>query len=82
MSDLSDDFRAMREHSASKRASNRERSAHLLRDHGIKFDSCNGGAHLIIDNRIDFWPGTGRWKFRGGRTGFGVFNLIDALKDE
>lgn len=54
----------MRADSKAKRASNREWSAAHLTEKGIKFDSRNDGAHLIVRHngkRADFWPGTGKW---------------------
>jgi len=79
MGDTGDDFRAMSEHSKNKRANNREQSAQYLTKHDILFESKNNGAHLIVEGRdcyIDFWPGTGKWKTRKGKSGFGVRNLV------
>ena len=79
MSDMGDDFRAMKIHSQEKRAGNRNSSAQVLKDNGIHFTSNNSGAHLIVegaDGFIDFWPGTGRWNDRRGTKGFGVMNLV------
>jgi hypothetical protein len=83
MSDMGDDFRAMKIHSQQKRAGNRDSSAQLLKEKDIHFTSNNGGAHLIVegnDGFIDFWPGTGRWNDRKGTKGFGVMNLIRHIK--
>ena len=53
----------------------------LLTKKGIPFTTNNGGAHLIVDGRVDFWPGTGKWHFRNnGPKGHGVKNLIKALR--
>lgn len=85
MSDMGDDFRAMKAAGQAKRASNRESSAQLLRDNGIHFTSNNAGAHLIVEGAtgfIDFWPGTGRWNDRLGTKGFGVMNLIKHIKGD
>jgi len=82
MGDMGDDFKAMKEHSKKKRAGNREQSAQHLRDRGILFSANNNGAHLIVEGKdgyIDFWPGTGRWKTRKGKTGFGVRNLAKLI---
>lgn len=48
-----------------KRARNRDASAALLTQAQIPFVVKNEGAHLIVDGRIDFWPGTGKWIQRG-----------------
>ena len=80
-----DDVSAMwREHRAAsqeKRASNRDRSAALLQEAGIQFVSKNGGAHLIVAERYDFWPGTGLWMARGDKSkSRGVKRLIQRIK--
>ena len=54
--------------SAAKRAGNRDASARLLEQAGIPFESQNGGAHLLVAGRYDFWHGTGLWQARGEAT--------------
>lgn len=81
-----DDMGALwREHAAArqvKRADNREASASMLRDAGIPFVSKNEGAHLIVRNDIDFWPGTGLWRVRGSTQRHrGVSKLLKFCKD-
>lgn len=66
-----------------KRASNREKSTKRLEECGVQFESKNNGAHLIVQGSgclIDFWPGTGKYRIRGGREGRGVFNLLQTIK--
>ncbi len=85
MSDMGDDFRAMKKAGQERRASNRTSSAELLKEKEIHFTSNNGGAHLIVEGNagfIDFWPGTGRWNDRLGTMGFGVMNLIHHIKGD
>jgi hypothetical protein len=73
MADMGDYWRdvtpALKERSQQKRASNRQQSAKMLTDAKVKFESRNGGAHLIVtaaDGLVaDFWPGTGKWMQRG-----------------
>ncbi len=66
-----------------KTASNRRTSAEVLERRGVPFVSKNDGAHLIINNQIDFWPGTGLWIVRqSGKKGRGVFNLLAYLNKE
>jgi hypothetical protein len=75
------DFDAHREASKAKRASNREHSARLLQGAGIPFVSKNKGAHLIVADRYDFWPGTGLWIARGEKTKQrGVRELIKRIR--
>jgi hypothetical protein len=65
-----------------KRADNRQASAEMLKAKGIRFESNNGGAHLIVHAlglTFDFWPGTGLWMRRGTKQrNYGVERLIDA----
>ena len=80
-SDMGEMFNAWRKIRQEKRAQNRGSSADLLRAAGIPFESKNGGAHLIVAGRYDFWPGTGLWMARGERTKRrGVRKLIARLK--
>lgn len=69
-----------KQESMDRRANNRENSASILEEKGIKFERKNMGAHLIVHGQVivvDFWPGTGKWIVRGtGKTGRGVFNLL------
>ena len=79
MGDMGDHFRAVREAGQNKRADNRKKSPLILEAEGIPFETKNHGAHLIVAGRADFWPGTGKWKIRGGSGGFGVRGLVEAL---
>jgi hypothetical protein len=82
MSELGETYKALKEHSQEKRASNREQSAQYLTNAGIPFTSNNHGAHLIVEGKdcfIDFWPGTGKWISRNKETGFGVRNLVNFI---
>lgn len=79
--DLSSDYKAIREYSKARRSNNRDKGAQYLRDAGIAFESKNGGAHLIVVDHVDYWPGTGLWSDR--RTpdaGRGVASLLRYLK--
>jgi hypothetical protein len=58
-------WRAHAEASKAKRADNRDRSTEILVIAGVPFVSKNDGAHLIVAERFDFWPGTGLWMERG-----------------
>ncbi len=82
-SEMADDFRAMHEASKVKRAGNREFSTNLLTEQGVGFVSKNDGAHLIVEYSgrvVDFWPGTGKYKFRDSdKYKRGVFNMLKEL---
>lgn len=74
---------AMKEAGQQRRADNRANSADILIQHAVRFESRNGGAHLIVKGVgkiADFWPGTGKYQVRGtGRYRRGVFNLLRDL---
>lgn len=74
----------MLERSKQKRASNREFAASKLLELGIRFESKNGGAHLIVgDSREwNFWPGTGLWTSRlvSGVRGRGIESFLRAVR--
>ncbi len=81
MSDMAEVFNAMKEASKEKRASNRDRSTEILVIAGIPFVSKNNGAHLIVAERFDFWPGTGLWMERGKpKKHRGIRSLVERVK--
>lgn len=70
-------WREIKKERQAKRAANRDSSASLLIANGIKFAERNMGAHLIVEGRIDFWPGTGLWIDRNDHKHHrGVMKLI------
>lgn len=81
MGDVGDTFRAFKEAGKIKRKANRERATQILDDAGISYASHNDGAHLIVIERFDFWPGTGKWIDRTtGKSGRGIRNLLKKIK--
>lgn len=71
---------AMQEASKQKRKRNREHAVQILTDVEVPFVSKNNGIHLIVYGRnciIDFWPGTGKYIIRGGKTGRGVRHVLE-----
>lgn len=81
--DTGEFWRAVRAERREKREKNRTDSATMLQQAGLRFETKNLGAHLIvraIGLTVDFWPGTGLWIVRNPkREGRGVQRLIDAL---
>ncbi len=72
------DWRKMKQ---DKRASNRDRSTEILVLAGIPFVSKNNGAHLMVAERYDFWPGTGLWMERGKpKKHRGIRSLIERIQ--
>ena len=87
MGDMGELFNAHREESQARRASHRETTPELLRQHGVAFDTKNDGAHLVVRHAgkvADLWPGTGKYRVRrpggnGEQYRRGVFNLLRDL---
>lgn len=70
MNDETEFWRANREESQLRRATNREHAAQELKRKGVPFSSHNDGAHLVLkigQRTVDYWPGTGLWVVRGTR---------------
>lgn len=82
MSELAENFKEMRENSKVKRAKNLFRSTEIVKESGVKFEVKNGGYHLVVDDRYDFYPSTGMFIERKTRkTGRGVFKLLEKMKE-
>jgi hypothetical protein len=65
-----------------KRAANRAASALALGAEAIPFVAHNGGAHLVVAEVWDFYPGTGLFQHRHVPTrGRGVRALIRHVKE-
>lgn len=67
-----------------KKRGNQAASTERLREAGIPFATYNGGVHLVVADRVDFWPGTGLWIERGpaGVRGRGVQGLLQRMKED
>lgn len=84
MSELSDDYKFLKEQGKDRRNKNLEFSTAKLDEfakaHNIKYESKNNGTHIIIEN-IDYWPSTGLFIDRKtGKRFRGIRNLIDLIK--
>jgi len=83
MSDIGDDFAALKEKSRARKLRNKNQSAFILEKNGVHFETHNNGVHLVImhnDVFVDFWPSTGKFIFRTSSIkGRGVFNLLKKL---
>lgn len=73
-------------HPREQKRINKDHAVQTLTDNNIKFHSANNYIHIIINHEgviIDYWPTTGRWKFRGdGKRpprGFGIKSLMGFL---
>jgi hypothetical protein len=86
--DLGAIFGAKRLASQQKRANNRDFSTRLLAERGVFFTTHNAGVHLIVAERWNFWPGTGKFTERKGkpgrppREGRGVHKLLQLIEED
>jgi len=81
MSEVGEISAAVKDANKEKKRKNQESSTQILIDKGVKFESKNGGNHLVVTGKesiIDFWPSTGKFITRNGKlkSGRGVFNLL------
>lgn len=77
MSDTGDYWRDVNGFFQSKRRSNLESSTEIIESSGVPFVSKNNGVHLIVANRLDYWPSTGLFIDRETKKrGRGVRNLL------
>lgn len=81
LDDLGDFYRAWNRCKQAKKELNRKFSTELLTKLNIDFDQHNYGIHLVVysptsSEIIDFWPSTGKWIVRNGKTGRGIKNLL------
>jgi hypothetical protein len=80
--DMGEIFRWWNKEKQANRERNRESSSKILDEYKIPYVSKNGGAHLIVMDRIDFWPGTGLWMDRPTKTRRrGVFRLVKFIRE-
>jgi hypothetical protein len=80
MGDMGEFWNDVRSFQVAKRGHNAESSTKILKNKGVSFESKNNGAHLIVENRFDFWPSTGLFiERKTNRKGRGVFNLLKLL---
>ena len=77
-----DIFGAMRKSSQARRAINRENARGILDGANIRYIDYSDGKHLGVLKGvavIDFWPGTGLWKYKGDK-GRGIDSLIGYVR--
>lgn len=84
MGDMAEGFRELRRISQEQRSHNRQSGRQRLQRCGVKFETRNDGAHLIVNHNgkaVDYWPGTGKWISRADRTrrGRGISQLLRFL---
>ena len=82
MGDMGEIFNEWSKVKKDKKRSNQRQSTEMLINAGAKFQSKNGGNHLIVEGRnglIDYWPSTGKFIERGGAEGRGIKKLIRKL---
>ena len=64
-----------------RKSRNKDWSTKHLAELEIPFTSHNEGVHLVVAEMVDFWPSTGKWMFRNGKSvGRGIKPLIKELR--
>lgn len=64
-----------------KRRGNMLASTDILSRSGIPFSTHNGGVHLVVAERWDYWPSTGLFIDRQTKkSGRGIFNLLRIVR--
>ncbi len=80
MSELGQIFRAVREESQERKASNHIRSIMILDEENVVYKKLSPDHYRVGD--WDFWPSTGLFKhLLNGQKGRGVFNLLRKVKN-
>lgn len=76
-----DHYAALREASKERRKNNRDHAPTVLQREGISYVSHNGGAHLVVESRFDYYPGTGLFIDRTTKTQHrGIRSLVQWVK--
>lgn len=68
-----------------KKSQNQKNAFRLLDENKIPYEIKNGGIHLVVDGRIDYYPTTGKYIVRGSKErpakyGRGIFRLLEEVK--
>lgn len=73
-------FSMMREEKQKKKVKMSEAFMKAIAESGLHFRIKNGGYHVVIDDRVDCWPTSGRWIVRSTKeTGRGIQSLMRRL---
>ena len=86
MNKVTEMWKSFKKDKTAKKESNKDYSTKCLIDSNINFESKNSGYHLIIkENKhiIDFYPSTGKWKYRNStKGGRGIETLLYILNEQ
>lgn len=80
-SEMGDYWRDVNSFRQNKRRENMLSSTEILDRANISYSSHNGGVHLIVAKRWDYWPSTGLFIDRQTKKqGRGIFNLLRIVR--
>ena len=85
MGDVGETWKAFKDikkkESSEKKKSNLDYALNTLKEKRIPFRKNNGGIHLVIDCRFDYWPTTGKFINRvTKKKGRGLINLLKEVE--
>lgn len=73
-------FKALRDHTRNEKRERLKANTAELERRKIPFTAKNGGVHIIIADRWDFWPSTGKWFDRTRmKRGHGLQSLLASI---
>ena len=82
MTELAETFKAMKLHNKNKRQQNLEDNTRKLLENMIEYKSYNHGYHLVIDDKIKFYPSTGVFIVRSTKQkGKGFNNMMKIYRE-
>lgn len=78
--DMKEYWAMIREDRNNKKQDHAKEFMKAIESSGLHFRIKNGGDHVVINDRVDCWPTTGRWIIRTTKeTGRGISSLLRRL---
>ena len=87
MSEIGDMYDEYHAWQREQKAARKDEAVDILAEKGVEYTVHNEGLHFVVDGlfdqKVDFWPTTGRWMARGKsgrqRNGYGVESLLSYI---
>ena len=79
-SEMGEIYYAMRKAKQERKQANKANGTEKIKRSGYSFVTHNDGLHIVIENRVDYWPSTGKFIDRQTkRKGRGILPLLKYL---